>query len=152
VLAKLVEHSEAHNSSAVENAPLMQSCLFQTGSIALPASRELHFIALCEHLHQNLFWACISRIHAQVPIEDVPRRYQRSDEVPDSAKVKGPASYFPSIENTANRSHIGRMFSRRLARTSVWSGVNLLKCDHQVGHGHANALVDFFLAKKSSST
>src|SRR5271154_4946186 len=37
--------------------------LFQTGSIALPASRFL-----CEHLHQNLFWACISRIHAQVPV------------------------------------------------------------------------------------
>src|SRR6267154_2502184 len=41
----------------------MQSCLFQTGSIALPASRFF-----CEHLHQNLFWACISRIHAQVPL------------------------------------------------------------------------------------
>jgi hypothetical protein len=41
----------------------MKSRLFQTGSIALPASRFL-----CEHLHQNLFWACISRIHAQVPV------------------------------------------------------------------------------------
>jgi primosomal replication protein N len=46
----------------------MQSYLFQTGSIASPASRELHSVALCEHLHQNLFWACISRIHAQVPL------------------------------------------------------------------------------------
>jgi hypothetical protein len=42
---------------------LMQCCLFQTGSIALPTSRFF-----CEHLHQNLFWACISRIHAQVPL------------------------------------------------------------------------------------
>jgi hypothetical protein len=41
----------------------MQTRLFQTGSIASPASRFL-----CEHLHQNLFWACISRIHAQVPV------------------------------------------------------------------------------------
>ena len=41
----------------------MQSRPFQTGSIALPASRFI-----CEHLHQNLFWACISRIHAQVPV------------------------------------------------------------------------------------
>ena len=41
----------------------MQTHLFQTGSIALPASRFF-----CEHLHQNLFWACISRIHAQVPL------------------------------------------------------------------------------------
>jgi hypothetical protein len=46
----------------------MQSRLSQTGSIALPASRELHSVALCEHLHQNLFRACISRIHAQVPL------------------------------------------------------------------------------------
>jgi hypothetical protein len=41
----------------------MQPRLFKTGSMALPASRFL-----CEHLHQNLFWACISRIHAQVPL------------------------------------------------------------------------------------
>jgi hypothetical protein len=49
-------------------APLMQSYPFLTGSIVMPASRELHFVALCEHLHQNLFWACISRIQAQVPL------------------------------------------------------------------------------------
>jgi hypothetical protein len=42
---------------------LTEPRLFQTGAIALPASRFL-----CEHLHQNLFWACISRIHAQVPV------------------------------------------------------------------------------------
>jgi hypothetical protein len=41
----------------------MQTRLFQSGSVALPASRFL-----CEHLHQNLFWACISHIHAQVPL------------------------------------------------------------------------------------
>ena len=39
-------------------ALLTETRLFQTGSIPLPASRELHFVALCEHLHQNLFWAC----------------------------------------------------------------------------------------------
>ena len=44
-------------------ALLTQPHLFQTGLIALPASRFL-----CEHLHQNFFWACISRIHAQVPV------------------------------------------------------------------------------------
>jgi hypothetical protein len=41
----------------------MPSCLFLTGSMTLSASRFF-----CEHLHQNLFWACISRIHAQVPL------------------------------------------------------------------------------------
>jgi len=42
-------------------ALLPQSRWFQTGSIVVPASRFL-----CEHLHQKL--ACISRIHAQVPV------------------------------------------------------------------------------------
>jgi primosomal replication protein N len=31
--------------------------------MALPASRFI-----CEHLPQNLFWGCFSRIHTQVPI------------------------------------------------------------------------------------
>jgi hypothetical protein len=44
-------------------ALLTEPRLFQTGSIPLPASRFL-----CEHLHQNLFWACIFGIHAQVPV------------------------------------------------------------------------------------
>jgi len=45
-------------------ALLTEYCLFHTGSIPLPASRFL-----CEHLRQNDFiWACISRIHAQVPV------------------------------------------------------------------------------------
>jgi len=45
-------------------ALLSQSRRLQADLIAVPASRFL-----CEHLHQNsLFWACISRIHAQVPV------------------------------------------------------------------------------------
>src|ERR1700729_1241568 len=44
-------------------ALLSKPRLFQTGAIPMPASRFL-----CEHLHQNLFWACTSRIHAQVPV------------------------------------------------------------------------------------
>jgi hypothetical protein len=45
-------------------ALLPQSPRFQSGWIAVPASRFL-----CEHLHQNVFfWACISRISAQVPV------------------------------------------------------------------------------------
>src|SRR5882724_4629913 len=56
--------------SHIDPLPLMLTAilaelrLFQTGSIPPPASRFL-----CEHLHQKVFfWACISRIHAQVPI------------------------------------------------------------------------------------
>jgi hypothetical protein len=41
----------------------MPSRLFHKGSIALPASRFI-----CEHLPQNLFWGCLSRIRAQVPV------------------------------------------------------------------------------------
>ena len=44
-------------------ALLTEACLFHTGSIPSPASRFL-----CEHLLQNLFRACTSRIHAQVPV------------------------------------------------------------------------------------
>lgn len=67
----------------------------------------------------------------------------------DDAKVKGPASYFPSIE---------KKYGQPIAH---WLGilgaagpmphmeyVNLLKNDHQMGHGHANALVAHFLAQK----
>ena len=50
-------------------ALLTEPCLFQTGGIASPASRFI-----CEHLHQNIFiWACISRIHAQVPVATTGR-------------------------------------------------------------------------------
>jgi hypothetical protein len=68
-----------------------QSRLFQTDSIALPASRFL-----CEHLHQNLFWACISRIHAQVPVVTTGQLtktlHQQIPSGIDIAVVLGPAS------------------------------------------------------------
>jgi hypothetical protein len=59
--------------------------------------------------------------------------------------VKGPASYFPSIEKT-----YGQPISHWMA---VLDGagdlkhmelVGLLKADHGIGHGHANALVAHF--------
>ena len=56
-------------------------------------------------------------------------------------KVKGPASYFPSIEAKYGQpvSHwlalIGAMEGTHMAR------VNWLKAEHEMGHGHANALV-----------
>jgi multidrug resistance protein, MATE family len=47
----------------VLTALLSASCLFQTDMMPMPASRFL-----CEHLLRKvLFWACTSRIHAQVP-------------------------------------------------------------------------------------
>ena len=64
--------------------------------------------------------------------------------------VKGPASYFPSIE---------KKYGKPIAE---WQGlvrqhlpakhmelVSMLKNDHGMGHGHANAVVAYILADKS---
>ena len=57
-------------------------------------------------------------------------------------KVKGPASYFPSIEKT-----YGKPVSHWLALIEDMKGqkhmeiVSALKETHGLGHGHANALV-----------
>ena len=65
------------------------------------------------------------------------------------ASVKGPASYFPSIEKT-----YGQPVAHWLSLIDTQSGsthmqiVNWLKATHGLGHGHANALVAFALAKK----
>lgn len=62
--------------------------------------------------------------------------------------VKGPASYFPSIEQ-----RYGRPIEewKGLIRASDLSRhmelVNWLKAEHGLGHGHANALVAHTLAE-----
>ena len=63
-------------------------------------------------------------------------------------KVKGPASYFPSIERT-----YGRPIAewKELIRASGLKRhsdiVNWLKADYAMGHGHATALVVHTLAE-----
>lgn len=63
-------------------------------------------------------------------------------------KVKGPASYFPSIEKKYGQpidywmtvlAHAGPRKHMEL--------VALLKSEHSMGHGHANALVAWHLAR-----
>lgn len=57
-------------------------------------------------------------------------------------KVKGPASYFPSIEKKYGRP-VGEWLDmiRDSELTKHMELVNWLKADHGLGHGHANALV-----------
>ncbi len=65
------------------------------------------------------------------------------------SKVNGPASYFPSIEKTYGKPIVHWMGVLQLAGPRKHMElVSLLKATHGVGHGHANALVAAFLAKK----
>ncbi len=65
-------------------------------------------------------------------------------------KVKGPASYFPSIEKKYGQpvEHWMTVLSRA-GDLKHMELVALLKSQHAMGHGHANALVAWFMARKS---
>ncbi|WP_372392219.1 DUF4287 domain-containing protein [Xanthomonas sp. NCPPB 3582] len=57
-------------------------------------------------------------------------------------KSKGPASYFPSIEKTYGKP-VAHWLSilDSLRDKKHMEQVAILKADHKIGHGHANALV-----------
>jgi len=65
--------------------------------------------------------------------------------------AKGPASYFPSIEAQYGRpiSHWMDVLRAAGPRKHM-EYVTLLKTDHALGHGHANALVAAYLAQGKS--
>lgn len=65
-----------------------------------------------------------------------------------SDKVKGPASYFPSIEKTYGKP-IDHWKALIASRTDLkhMEIVNWLKSEHGLGHGHANALVAYTLTE-----
>lgn len=63
-------------------------------------------------------------------------------------RIKGPASYFPSIEKTYGRPIAewqALVRQRRPARHMEL--VAMLKAEHGMGHGHANAIVASVLAE-----
>lgn len=63
----------------------------------------------------------------------------------DGSTVKGPASYFPSIEKTYGRpvQQWLDLVAERLDDHPHMEVVSWLKSDHGLGHGHANALVAY---------
>lgn len=62
--------------------------------------------------------------------------------------VKGPASYFPSIEKTYGQpvAHWFGVLDSVKDRKHM-EQVAFLKEEHKIGHGHANALVAFHRAQ-----
>jgi hypothetical protein len=67
-------------------------------------------------------------------------------------KVKGPASYFPSIEKAYGKpvAHWLDLIATQ-GEQSHMKIVGWLKEKHGLGHGHANALVAYALATKKGA-
>ena len=63
-------------------------------------------------------------------------------------KPKGPQSYFPSIEAKYGKpvEYWFKILNKHKSKAHM-EMVAILKTDHELGHGHANALVAYFRAK-----
>jgi hypothetical protein len=85
----------------------------------------------------------LRRMYIQCPTPN------EGNSMPSEAKVKGPASYFPSIEKTYGKpiSHWMEVV-RAVGDLKHMEIVGILKTEHRLGHGHANAIVAHYLANK----
>ena len=64
-----------------------------------------------------------------------------------SEKIKGPASYFPSIEKKYGQPMVHWFdLLKSCAGMKHMEMVVWLKTEHAMGHGHANAIVAYWLA------
>ena len=65
--------------------------------------------------------------------------------------IKGPASYFPSIEKTYGKrvKHWLKLLNSVHDRKHG-EQVAFLQSEHQIGHGHANALVAYYRAQQEA--
>jgi hypothetical protein len=64
-------------------------------------------------------------------------------------KVKGPASYFPSIEKKYGKNIDEWMSILKNCKVEKhMEMVSFLKAEYEMGHGHANALVAYFRAQQ----
>jgi hypothetical protein len=73
-----------------------------------------------------------------------------TDDMTAGNTVKGPRSYFPSIEKKYGRPIEEWMALLPSAGTSKHMElVGWLKSEHGMGHGHANALVAVYLAERA---
>ncbi len=70
---------------------------------------------------------------------------------PVTEKIKGPASYFPSIEEKYGKPMNYWFDQLNGVRTKThMEQVAFLKTEHEMGHGHANAIVAYLKSKSSS--
>lgn len=66
-------------------------------------------------------------------------------------RIKGPASYFPSIEKTYGRPIAEwKALVRARCPARHMELVAMLKAEHGMGHGHANAVVAHTLAEDAA--